>query len=352
MKISIDIRPIQTKGNGISVYTQKICNLLKFKKEYQFLNGFYNINNSMKEKILSKLWEEIILPFKLIKNRSCIFHCTKNMGLPIMKVCKYIVTIHDLIPMIFEDEYLKTSLTKYLYYRRIKRSVYNSDIIITDSEYSKRDIIKYFDVNENKIRVVYLGVDNKFYHEDNIDLIEKVKLKYNIYGKYILGIGSNEPRKNFDTLLKAYKHLKEKYEIQEKLVVIGKAWKNSNSQLDNDVIFTGYIDESDLPIIYSGATLFVYPSLYEGFGLPPLEAMACGVPVVTSYATSIPEIVGDAAILVDPTDEKSISEAICQGLNNEFYRHELILQGYEQVEKYTWERTIRELEKVYKEAMI
>jgi glycosyltransferase involved in cell wall biosynthesis len=349
MKISIDIRPIKTKGNGISKYTEKIYKQLKLKDDYSFLDGYYNINNSLKEKLLNKFWEQVILPFKLKQIKSDIFHCTKNMGLPMIKVCKYVVTIHDLIPMIFEDQYLRNPFKKYTYYKTIRQSIYKSDLIITDSKYSKQDIIKNFNVDEKKIKVIYLGVDKKFKSISDADLIRNIKYKYKINGDYILGIGSNEPRKNFQTLLKSYEYIKERYNINEKLVIIGKRWTKDDMNSYKDVIFTGYIDEEDLPIIYSGAKVFVYPSLYEGFGLPPLEAMACGTPVVASNATSIPEVVGQAGILVNPRDEKEIGEAIANVLKNNNLRQELIEKGFKRVKKFNWQKCIKELEEVYKE---
>ncbi|MTI53328.1 glycosyltransferase family 4 protein [Geosporobacter ferrireducens] len=348
-KVAIDIRPTKTKGNGISKYTEEI--MTRLKDGYLFLDGYYNIHNSIREKIFNKIWEQIILPFKIIGNKIEVFHCTKNMGLPIIKMCKYVVTIHDLIPMIFEQEYLNTPLKKFAYNRRIRQSINLADIIITDSKYSKQDIITKFAIDESKIRVVYLGVDDKIFPVTDLDLIEQKKSKYKIEGDYILGIGSNEPRKNVKALLEAYKRLKKNYQIEEKLVIMGKNWMEGTLDTSKDVIFTGYVDEKDLCAIYSGAKVFVYPSLYEGFGLPPLEAMACGTPVVTSNSTSIPEVVGDAAVLADPKDIQILEKSIIGLLQDSEYRNELRNKGFERVKRFKWEITVDELKKVYKEVI-
>lgn len=216
------------------------------------------------------------------------------------------------------------------------------------------DIIRYFKIPENKIKVIYLGVDEDYKPLSETE-IRKVRQKYHLNYPFILYVGSLISHKNIPTLIKAFYKLK-KYGLPHKLVITGKrGWKYKNIfeiisklNLQKDVVFTGYVQREDLPALYNAADLFVYPSLYEGFGLPPLEAMACGTPVITSNTSSLPEVVGNAGIMVDPYDIDGLAKAMYEVLTNEGLRAELRKRGLERAKMFSWKKTAEETLNVYK----
>lgn len=348
MKIAFDIRPIVIKGNGIANYTKNIYHFLKNDKNIIVIECPYDRKKSKWQNILFHKWEKINLPKKLKKEKIKLYHSTRELGIPSKKVCKYISTIHDVIPCIMPEEYYPNKLKRYfLYTLQVKNAIKNSDIIITDSNYSKSDIIKHFKVDENKIRVVYLGIDNQFKTVEE-EKILNTKAKLNINKKYILGIGGTEYRKNIKHLVEAFELFNKERKNEYILVIVGKLNCKYNIKGDN-IKYTGYIIDEDLVALYNGAEVFVYPSLYEGFGLPPLEAMACGTPVVTSNITSIPEIIGDAAELVDPYKVLDIKKGIDKIIDDKFYREKLIQKAYEKIKEYSWEITVEKIKKIHQE---
>ncbi|GFR34433.1 glycosyltransferase family 4 protein [Thermobrachium celere] len=236
--------------------------------------------------------------------------------------------------------------------------VQNSDIIITVSNYSKKDIMRIFDVDENKIKVTYLAADDYFKPIDENICKDYLNKKYNINFDYLLYIGGFSPRKNVKSILLAYSRLIKDIKDKYKVVIVGSS-KDEHSflislanslNISENVIFTGYVPYEDLPYFYSGATLFLYPSLYEGFGLPPLEAMSCGTPVITSNVSSIPEIVGDAALLINPFDAEQLKNSIEELIHDENKRNSLAIHGYEHSLKFSWNKTAKETLNIYKEA--
>jgi len=237
----------------------------------------------------------------------------------------------------------------------LPRVLYSVDKIITISECTKKDIVKFYKIPEDKIKVILLAPD-PIYQPLSHDIIAPILSKYGVCAPYILYVGSLEPRKNIQTLIQGFANIK-KRGLNHKLIIVGnKKWEYSKlirivaeSGLHNDVIFTGYLPDEDLPALYNGADLFVYPSLYEGFGLPPLEAMACGTPVITSNTSSLPEVVGNAGIKVDPQDVDQLSDAIYHVLTDENLRLSLIEKGLERSKQFSWERTATETWKVYDE---
>jgi glycosyltransferase involved in cell wall biosynthesis len=227
--------------------------------------------------------------------------------------------------------------------------------IITISEYSKRDIIRCLGYPEDKIDVIYPGVDNnKYYLNQNVNILEKYGLRKN--GKYVLYVGSEQPRKNVDVLIKAFYQLKKRFN-DVKLIKVGRSQltrERSNIKkivremsLQSDVVMLDYVVENDMPKIYNIADVLVFPSLYEGFGLPVLEAMACGTPVITSNTTSIPEVVGDAGIMLDPNDIKGFENAMYEVLTNNEIRQEMREKGLKRTKMFTWERCAKETLTIY-----
>lgn len=354
MKIAFDTRPMKFKGTGISIYTRNIYESLSEKRDpkYIFIDGPLDTIPTKRGRVKFLLWNHITLSRILKKEKVDIYHATRELEIPLFKVCKYISTIHDTVPYIYQKEYYKSKLSWWICYGlKMKIAIKNSDIIITDSEYSKNDIIKYFKVDPNKIKLVYLSADKKFKIVEN-NVVEEIRKKFKLDNneRYILGIGGKEFRKNVVSLIKAFNKYKAYNNDDVKLIIVGKQGVDDKvNNMNKDVIYTGFVEDNELVALYNGATAFVYPSLYEGFGLPPLEAMACGTAVITSNTTSIPEVVGDAAYLVNPEDVNEISIGIDKVINNEDLRKELISKGFEQLKKFTHENTVNEIEKVYME---
>lgn len=242
--------------------------------------------------------------------------------------------------------------------RHMKSYCNRADLIITVSQFSKQEIVRYLPVKKEKVHVLYLGVDKAYYHTHYSKAeVASVKEKYHIAGDYILYLGTLEPRKNIERLLASYIDLKRSHTHFPKLVLAGKkGWlyqaffdlaKKNN--LQDDIIFTGYIEERDTPALITGATMFVFPSLYEGFGIPPLEAMACGTPVITSNMASLPEVIGNAGLMVDPYSDSELSNCMLNIYTDKELRERLHCLGVQRAKEFTWEKAAKQLRKIYRE---
>jgi len=259
----------------------------------------------------------------------------------------FIVTVHDVIRFCFDfsDETVSEKLLLKLDIRGIKRA----NRIIAVSQHTKNDLTKHFKIPENKISVIYNGIDHTVFKPYQVKLLDK---------PYILYVGSERPRKNLGRLFAAFAKLKPEFP-ELKLLKIGAAGRSkeyrrdtikqiADSGISQDIIFVDRASETDLAHYYSSAALLAYPSLYEGFGLPPLEAMACGCPVVTSNISGLPEVVGNAGIIIDPYDIDSLAQAMKQVLTDNKKREEMVAKGLTQARKFSWERAAQETLKVYK----
>ena len=298
----------------------------------------------------------IYLQLKFKKNNFNldIIHSPENASLFVkLKHQKKIITVLDIIAYQFPESV--TLITRLRYKLLLSRTLKTADKIITISNSTKKDLISYFNVPEEKIKVILLAADEKFKILNN-EKINEVKQKYNLNFPFILYVGNLAKHKNIPMLIEAFYKIKKKG-IQNKLVIAGeKGWKYKEIfetidklNLQNDVIFTGYVLDEDLPALYNAADLFVYPSLYEGFGLPPLESMACGTPVITSNTSSLPEVVGDAGIMVDPYDVDRLADAMHKVLSNDGLREDKIKKGLERAKMFSWDKTARETLEVYEE---
>jgi glycosyltransferase involved in cell wall biosynthesis len=238
----------------------------------------------------------------------------------------------------------------------LEKSCRRADHIITISEFSKSEIIKYLKVPSNKISVIPCAIDQDVFNEVlDAKMLSSTKKKYNIVGDYFFYLGTLEPRKNIERLIDAYAILAKLYEEVPYLVLAGKnGWNYDNIyrkvkdyKLENKVVFTGYIDSSEAVLLLKGAFAFVFPSIYEGFGMPPLEAMACGVPVITSNVTSLPEVVQDAGYLVDPFSIEDICNAMTEILIDSKNRELLKQRGLERAKEFIWDKSAKLLREVY-----
>ncbi|WP_024861070.1 glycosyltransferase family 4 protein [Ruminococcus flavefaciens] len=268
-----------------------------------------------------------------------------------------VVTVHDMVYKTFPETV--RGRTRYMLDTGLKRSMKRADLIVTDSEFSKSEIIKYFPKWESKIRVVPCGVDlERFRPCTEPQRIPEVKKSLEIEGEYFLYVGTIEPRKNLERLMTAYAAFAKKAgENAPKLVLAGgKGWLDKGIYsrveklgMEKNIIFTKYVPSEDMNPLMCGALAFVFPSIYEGFGMPPLEAMACGVPVLTSGEASLPEVTGDCAVICDAYDVKSIAQGLYRLYSDEKLRKELSRRGLERAQGFTWERSAKMLMDVYRE---
>jgi glycosyltransferase involved in cell wall biosynthesis len=239
----------------------------------------------------------------------------------------------------------------------VRRTAQMASHIITISEYTRRDIISTYRIAPERVSVTPLAAPAHF-KPASVEEVERVRGLYGIEGEYLLAVGSIQPRKNLVRLVRAYAALRRERASLPQLVLVGKrAWLYGETLraveqcgVSDRTIFTGYVGESDLPALYTGATCFVYPSFFEGFGLPPLEAMQCGTPVITGDRTSLPEVVGDAGLLVDPFDEVALGGAIARLVDDAALRSELRARGLSRASMFSWEKTARETLEIYERA--
>jgi glycosyltransferase involved in cell wall biosynthesis len=297
------------------------------------------------------LWLQTVGRRMILRDQLDVFWGTFNMlplGLP-WGVAK-VVTIHDLIWPLYRETV--DPFTRCVLWLFVERSARQADRVIADSQSTARDLQRVFQVPESKIDVIHLGVGPAYRPQDPRAAAEQVANKYRVSKDYVLTVGTVVPHKNLITLVEAMRFLRERGELSFQLLVVGaKGWKNarlreavqSSSLTDEDVRFLGFVPEEDLPVLYSGACSFVFPSLYEGFGLPLLEAMACGVPIVASNTSSIPEVVGDAALLVPPTQPEAFAEAISRVRNDKDLRRTMIEKGLRRAACFRWDEAARRL---------
>ena len=266
---------------------------------------------------------------------------------------KLVLTVHDLSPVVHPEFY---SLRRRIWHRLLnyRASFKRADLIFAVSEYTKYDLVKIFKLDPEKIKVVYPGVDHKiFTPELDQRLQHKVRQKYNLPAKFILSISTIEPRKNLAGLIEAFEKIRDP---EVRLVIAGRlGWlyreileKIRNSQKKDKIKLIGYVAEADKPFLISQAEMVCYPSFYEGFGFQPLEAMACGVPVISSARTSMPEVCGDAALLIEPYHLEDLRAAIESLLTDRHLRQSLIAKGLAQSQKFTWQKTAEQMAAAFK----
>ncbi len=279
--------------------------------------------------------------------------------------CPMVITVHDMMDLFYPDAfshhpfYVNHALRAY-FRVVIPRSIKNAALITAVSESTKRDILKYFNISPDKVKVIHNGIEEKFTPVKDQSLLTKVKKKYNLPDRFILYLGSTKPYKNLNGTLEAFSKLKKMYlnsgnhiylvigglrhfhrsGLERKVKVLG---------IEEDFFNIGYIAEEDLSAVYSLAEVFLFPSIWEGFGLPALEAMACGTPVVASNTSSPPEVVGEAGILVDPMDTTSIAEALHKILDNKALRDELSERGIQRAKVFSWKIAAEKLLKAFME---
>ncbi len=376
MKVAINALILDDKKAGIGNYAYHLLREMAFLVENTEVHMYVYLQDCMVSLYTGKLnvhpvscgnfksggqrilFEQLRLP-RLIKNSGCSLTHYLDFSTPVFpsKGCS-IVTIHDLSYYIYPECFtfgsrlFKQSLTDI--------SLARAERVICVSQNTKHDVCARFQrLSQEKIIAIPLGVEKKALKEAEPKKLLRYLKEKGINGKYILYIGTLEPRKNTALLIRAYSRLVERTSLPHQLLICGKpGWKYEGiyeaarqTGLKDRICFAGYAPQELLPLIYRNAEVFVYPSLYEGFGLPPLEAMAWGTPVITSNAASLPEAVGSAALTFDPMDEEALAFLMTRVLTEDGLRDQLIKAGYLQAEKFCWRQTAARTLMVYRELM-
>lgn len=290
-----------------------------------------------------------LVPAALRRLRVDVFHGMDHVGIPLVgRTGKYVVTVHDVIPLVLPETFtLRHRLVVRTALARIRRA---ADLAIVPSRVVKDDVVRRLGLPDDRVMVTPEGCEARF-RPAPAEAVDAAAARYRLPPRYVLAVGTLEPRKNLGALLHAFARLRRRGSVDPELHLVlagARGWLDApifrtvrSLGLEQAVRFPGFIDDDDLPAVYSGAALFVFPSLYEGFGLPLLEAMACGVPVVTSNVASMPEVAGGAALLVDPRDVDGLAAAVAQGLRDEPMRARLRAAGIARARRFSWETAAR-----------
>ncbi len=297
--------------------------------------------------------EQLSIPLALRREGITLFHAPHYVLPPLVR-CRSVVTIHDCIHLMF-PQYLPSRLALQYARTSIALAARRAARVMTVSESSKRDILRFVDVKPEKIDVIYNAYDERFTIEPREEDVVRVRERYQLHDEFVLYAGNVKPHKNLERLIDAFDLVRKRGLDHLKLVMIGDDISKYTAlrravhqhQLHKYVRFLGYLPEETLAVMYRLAGVFVFPSLYEGFGLPPLEAMASGTPVVTSNVSSLPEVAGDAAVLVDPYDALSIADGIHRVLTDETLRRDLRKKGVARAGMFSWEASVRRVHKIY-----
>ncbi len=305
-------------------------------------------------KWLRVIWEQIVLPIRLLLLKIDILHSPHYTTPMLGWWFKRVVTFPDMTFFLFADKHQRFKVIFFQLMMRISARI--STLILSISYSTTNDIARILSVDKKKIITTQLAVSRAFNPNVPAIKVEKVVNKYKINGRYILYVGTIEPRKNILNMVKAYFSLPDSIRCTYLLVVVGKkGWHYEQlfsyiSSLPDkaSILFAGYVGDDDLPALYKGASLFVYPSYYEGFGIPVLEAISCGVPTITSNISSMPEVVGDAGILIDPDNVNDIKQSMENIIHDDALCQKYRLAGLEQAKKFSWEKCARETVEAYK----
>ena len=371
MRIGIDYTAAARQRAGIGRYTRElVAALLRLESAHQYvlfaavgglktrdwrleIGNLQSLISDLKFRAvpitddwLHRLWQRLRLPIpaEVITGPLDVFYSPDFVLPPTLRATRTLLTVHDLSFLHHPDAFVP-SLREYLE-RVVPRSVARTDRVLADSESTRDDLIAHFGTPPEKVQVLYCGVGTRFHPEKEPGEQERLRDKYNIESPYVLSVGTLQPRKNYVRLIKAFANLP----LTNLPLVIagGQGWLYEDvfaeAEKHGDCVrVLGFVDDADLPALLRNATLFAFPSLYEGFGLPVLEAMACGVPVVCSNASSLPEVAGDAALTIDPLDADALAEAMSRALADAALRKEMIDRGLAQAARFTWEKAARQL---------
>ena len=375
MRIAIDVRKI--KDFGIGTYLR---NLIRHLPALDADNEYYLLGYRHDEALLRSLSspsspssrfqicfvrarnyslsEHVMIPIVLKRIRADLYHAPHYV-LPFFTPCRSVVTVHDVIHLLFPQYLPSASATHYAKFM-IGRALDKARVVMTVSKASKRDLLGFFDVDEAKIRVIPNGIDPIMAEELEPGAIDRLRQRFQLKGRNALFVGNIKPHKNVERVIAALAKLRSDASFSDvNLIVVGDEMSKYPSlrraverhKLRGKVRFFGFVPELTLVALYRAADVFVFPSLYEGFGLPPLEAMANGTPVVTSKISSLPEVVGDAALTVDPYNVDEIADAMKKILSDEATRERLKQKGRLRAKRFSWGEAVAQIQETYMTAL-
>ena len=382
MRIGMDVTSAVRQGAGIGRFTRELIRAylaldlphehilfaatgglpasvanarLDYITEHARLSSLVTCHLPLSDDWLHRLWHRarLPIPIEVVTGRVDLFHEPDFVLPPTLPRTPTVLTVHDLT-FIRDAESALPKLRHYLN-RVVPRSVARATHVLADSMATKNDLVEFFHTSAEKITVVYGGVDARFAPVHDPGRLAAVRARCNIGpGPFILGLSTIQPRKNYRRLIQAFSNLRPLASDLKLVIVGGRGWlydsilaEVQQLKLEGCVMFPGFVDDEDLPALYSAAALFAFPSLYEGFGLPVLEAMACGTPVVTSNTSSLIEVGGDAALLVEPTRVDAIEDAMRRILEDADLRQQLVQRGFQQARRFTWDKAASQLKEIY-----
>lgn len=366
MKVVIDAYQALFQAGGIQRYARELTSAIAeiaatdefilfcnhFRKQgdtwNQLKKNFRTRQVFLPRRLLQGMWDTLEWPpIELFCGSVDLFHGL-HFVLPPVRKARRVLTVNDLTYLKFPDYFTDRRLNERGYRQELPKSLSRADMVITISQKTREDLIELMNFPEERVRVIYLGVEQRFFTQVERSRIVAIKKHYGLTRPYLIFlVGTPEPRKNIARTVEAFRKAAPDYH----LVLIGpqKPLENLLSGDTRGIIFTGVVPEDHLTVLLSGAEISLYPSLYEGFGLPVLESMACGVPVITSNRGSLPEIVGEAAILVNPEDVDNMAEAISGLLKDETLQNRMKIMGKKRASEFTWDKTAAETLSLYRE---
>jgi glycosyltransferase involved in cell wall biosynthesis len=364
MQVGIDARLVYYTRAGIGEYTLRLTQalaeaypkdrfvLLQDKRQQQKLIGAGNVRVSYSRVPSHHRAEQMLLPWVIGGLKIDLFHSPDFIP-PLRYAGKSVITIHDLAFLIYPHFLTKDAAR---YYGQIDRAVRRVDHIIAVSQSTKNDLVRMLGVPEDRITVIYEAADPRMRPIPREEALQRVQALYGVPDDFILFVSTIEPRKNVGGLLRAYRRLRDDYKLTPGLVLAGSpGWLSDDvhslvNQLDlkANTYFLGRVETNDLPYLYNAARCLVHPAFYEGFGLTPLEAMACGTPTIVSNVSSLPEVVADAALLVDPNQDEEITVALWRILTDNALAASLRMKGQQRAASFSWRRAAEQTMDVYR----
>jgi len=369
LRVGFDATPAVRQGAGIGRYTRELLRALALADTESDYRLFFASRNPIAQPLpplppnfrvrqlpvddiwLVRVWHRLQVPAHVewLLGPLDLFHSPDFTLPPVRRGTRTMLTVHDL-SFVRDPESATPALRDYLNVV-VPRSVARADHVLADSEATRDDLMELYGTPAEKISVLYSGVNPVFRPVTDSATLNAVRAKYGIGpGPFILAVGTLQPRKNYVRLIQAFSNFKPPTSNLQLVLAGGKGWlydsifaEVERLKLSGRVLFPGFVDDADLPALYSAARVLAYPSLYEGFGLPMLEAMACGTPVVTSNVSCMPEVAGGAALCVPPTDVGALAHALTQAIDDESVRADLIVKGFARAREFTWEKAAKEL---------
>ena len=373
MKIGIDASAVVGEKSGVGWYTTSLIEALatvdhhnqyvlypffyhvfdpRFKKLVAPTRSFSVRFTALPEALIRFLWFRSRIPRHRLLGKVDVLHST-TFCCPPVHMGKLVVTIYDVSVLHYPE--LHTEMNRVHCLKGTWETAVHADRIIAISQHTKKDLVEYFNVQEDRIAVIPLAARDEFHPRPRTEAQAFVARRWGLNQPYLLSVGTIEPRKNLRRLINVYCGLPEEIRNDYQLIIAGgEGWLSTDIYqsivemgAESSIRFLGYVPASDLPWLYGGATCFVYPSLYEGFGLPALEAMACGIPLITSNTSSLPEVAGEAALFIDPLSEEELRSAIIKVVSDPTLRQKMSEQGLDQAKQFSWEQVARDTLQVY-----